>query len=92
MEQKTQVTQFLNSIWLLSSVKEWLMRILFVSFGTLFILFGLDVHKNGLNSNNITNIIFSLASLSLLTLAFIYFLYVKWRKGKLLKNKSELFK
>lgn len=80
-------SEFLNSIWLLSSVKAWIFRMM-ISFVPVLFSTGLSINKYGLTSNIINSIVITSAVYSILFISFIIFLYVKFIKGQLVKNKK----
>lgn len=84
--------QFLNSIWLISSVKEWIFRIIFIVGLQLVIISGLSIYENGLTTEVIKSIVFTVGICTLMSVSFIIFLYRKFCLGQLLKNKAQLFK
>lgn len=88
---KENLSQFLNSIWLVSTIKEWIFRILFFSFLPNIILFVININKIGLEKSLIPFLVSAGVSL-LIAILLLCFLYRKFCKGELDKSKDELFK
>jgi uncharacterized membrane protein len=90
-ENLGKVAQFLNSVWLLSTIKEWIFRILFFSFLPNTILFAINIQKIGFEKSLIPFLV-SVGVFLLISVLLLGFLYRKFCKGELAKNKDELFK
>ena len=82
---------FLNSIWLVSSVKEWIMRSFGMGNFTILLMFGLDFSRNGVTQTVISTLVLSFLIINILSACLIGTLYRKYLKGEL-TNKEYLFK
>lgn len=85
------ISNFLNSIWLVSTVKEWIFRMLLSMLIPPFISL-LSMHKHGMTTESVNTLLLSLGMCLFSFICFIIFLYSKFHTGKLLRNKQELFK
>lgn len=91
IQNSSKLSQFLNSIWLMSSVKEWILRIIFFTNLPLIISLCFALNKEGVTQESIKgNLIVTGVSI-VISVCFIGFLYRKFSRGQL-SEKTSLFK